>query len=130
MTHERNQKKQPKSLQLSLRNQRSCPVSEGDFTGFESLPDMAVGALIYNSNSMDCRLVRKAFYSDLLGSQNNLVWSFSSTGNNLYKDFFFYILEDILRTYMSKKTLNFACLKFFFLVYIYLYFHMSKLYHL
>lgn len=69
---------------------------------------MAVAALMYNSNSMDCHPVQKAFYSDLLGSQNNLVWSFTSScdhSNNLYKDFFFSISWQILGECISKKTL-------------------------
>lgn len=78
--------KQKKQLPL-LRKQRSCPFSEGDLTEFGSLPDMRVVALIYNSISVDCHLVQKAFYSDLLGSQNDLVWSFTSScgySNHLY----------------------------------------------
>lgn len=82
---------------------KPCPVSERDFTGLESLPNMVAVALMYNSNSMDCHLVQKAFYSDSLGSQNNLVWSFTSScdhSNNLYKGLSWQILEEC----MSKKT--------------------------
>lgn len=116
------QKKQPKlspPLPLKTDVMPSGPVSEGDFTGFESLPNMVAVALMYNSNSMDCHLVQKAFYSDLLGSQNNLVWSFASScdhSNNLYKGFFSLYPGRFWRSaYLRRLKLCLLELKGFFL---------------